>query len=81
MASPEFIGVAGLPRSSRHTNGLMALQDMKLLWEDYGIIGNIIVSEDLNDRRFQFMPLYSHSRMSSPVPTSTTSSPQTSYTS
>ncbi|KAI0287323.1 hypothetical protein BC826DRAFT_917322, partial [Russula brevipes] len=46
MALPEFIGVSGLPRSSRHTNGLMALQDMKLLWEDYGIIGNIIPFTD-----------------------------------
>lgn len=39
----DLDGKAG-PRSHQHTEALLAEYDLKMLWNDYGIVGDLVVS-------------------------------------
>lgn len=52
MAHPQSMDAGGLPRSKRHTNGLITLESPNVLWETYGIVGGVTVRNIFSPKCF-----------------------------
>jgi hypothetical protein len=60
-ARPEDLDGEGGRRSHEHTDALLDLLDLKMLWDDYGIVGDIIVSRIVNLETHMLTRTGSHS--------------------
>ena len=71
MARPEDLDGEGGRRSREHTELLVNELELGVLWDEYGLVGDIVVSKTASESvDYMLTCIFSHLRMTSRGPTS-----------